>query len=176
VICDVSPLDCVDLLLGLPYQQDRQAVYHAKTHQYHLKQVGCTYVLTSSSITSPQPRTTTIPLTMLSIPTMSLLCLTHHVHPENLTNMTPPTIIPLLSEFSKTSQSPSRPPPSQALAPSIDLMHDASLPKTPSSRPVPQDTIEHPLVTASHSLTQPTIKDRYPLPHITSQVFPGSDA
>jgi hypothetical protein len=53
VICDVSPLDCVNLLLCLPYQQDRQVVYHAKTHQYHLQQDGCTYVLTSSSITSP---------------------------------------------------------------------------------------------------------------------------
>jgi hypothetical protein len=91
-----------------------------------------------------------------------------------LTNLTPPTIIPLLLEFSKTSQSPSRPPPSQARATSIDLMHVASSPKTPSSRPVPQDTIEHPLVTTSHSCTQPTIKYRYPLPHITSQFSLGA--
>jgi hypothetical protein len=37
VVCDVSPLDYVDLLLGLPYQQDRQEVYHAKSHQYNLQ-------------------------------------------------------------------------------------------------------------------------------------------
>jgi hypothetical protein len=37
VIYDMSPLDCDDLLLGLPYQQDQQSVYHAKTHQYHIK-------------------------------------------------------------------------------------------------------------------------------------------
>jgi hypothetical protein len=32
VTCDISPLDCADLLLGLPYQQERQAMYHAKSH------------------------------------------------------------------------------------------------------------------------------------------------
>jgi hypothetical protein len=31
MICDMSPLDCVDLLLGLPYQQNWQVVYHSKT-------------------------------------------------------------------------------------------------------------------------------------------------
>jgi hypothetical protein len=105
---------------------------------------------------------------VINTPNVSL-CLTHHVHPEILTNLTPPTVIPLLLEFSKTSQSPSRPPPSQAQATPIDLMHAASSPKTPSSRLVPQDTITHPLVTTSHSRTQPTIKHRYTLPHLTSQ-------
>jgi hypothetical protein len=52
VTCDVSPLDCVDLLLCLPYQQARHVVYHAKSHQYHLQLDGHTYVLTSSA---PKP-------------------------------------------------------------------------------------------------------------------------
>jgi len=37
MLCDVSPLDCVDLLLGLPYQHDQKDMYHAKTRQYHLQ-------------------------------------------------------------------------------------------------------------------------------------------
>jgi hypothetical protein len=47
-LCDVSPLDCVNLLLGLPYQQDRNVVYLAKTHQYKLSKYGHTYILTAA--------------------------------------------------------------------------------------------------------------------------------
>jgi hypothetical protein len=93
---------------------------------------------------------------------------------KNLTNITPPIIIPLLPECAKVSQSPSRLPPSQAWAPSINLIHDASLHNTPSSRPVTQDTVERPLVTVSHSCTQVTIKDHYPLPQITSHFSLGT--
>lgn len=32
VTCDVAPLDCAELLLGISYQQDHHTVYHAKTH------------------------------------------------------------------------------------------------------------------------------------------------
>jgi hypothetical protein len=87
--------------------------------------------------------------------------------------MTPPTILPLLSKFANVSQAPSRLPPSQALAPSIYLIHDASLHNNPSSHPVIHDTIEHPLVTAYHSCTQETIKYHYPLPRIASQFSLG---
>eukprot|EP00253_Pinus_taeda_P035363 PITA_35363 len=55
VVCDASPLDCADLLLGIPYQEARHAVYHATDHQYHLQHDGRTYVLTSSTSTSTQP-------------------------------------------------------------------------------------------------------------------------
>ena len=53
IIYDMSPLDYVDLLLGIPYQEQRHAIYHAHSHQYHLTQNGCTYVLTSSSLKDP---------------------------------------------------------------------------------------------------------------------------
>ena len=33
VICDVSPIDCSYLLLGIPYQTQRNAIYMAKTRQ-----------------------------------------------------------------------------------------------------------------------------------------------
>jgi hypothetical protein len=155
---DMSLLDCADILLDLPYQQNRQAVYQAKN---------------SSSINSPLSRTDTISTHHVINTNNVSLCLTHHVHPDNVTNPTPPTIIPLL-EFGNVSQSPSRLPPSRALVPSIDLIPDQSLPNAPSSLPVTQDTIEHPLVTAYHSLTQETIKVRYPLLHITSQFSLGA--
>jgi len=37
MVCDVSPLDCADLLHGIPYQTQRQAIYHTRTNQYHLQ-------------------------------------------------------------------------------------------------------------------------------------------
>lgn len=49
VLCDVSPLDCSDLLLGLPYQSQRNAVYLAKARQYKLTKDGRTYILTTPS-------------------------------------------------------------------------------------------------------------------------------
>jgi hypothetical protein len=33
---DFSPLDCVDLLLGIPYQTQRNAIYLAKSRQYQI--------------------------------------------------------------------------------------------------------------------------------------------
>jgi len=54
VLCDVSSLDCADLILGLSYQQQRHVVYHVKNQQYHLQHNGCTYVLTSSPPQMPQ--------------------------------------------------------------------------------------------------------------------------
>jgi hypothetical protein len=143
VVCDVSPLDYVDLLLGLPYQQDRQAMYHAKSHQYNIQHEGHTYVLTSTPHTSPLLRPGKEENNHVIHHIDVSLCLAHHVQPENLTNPTPPVVLPLLPKFSNVSQSPTRLPPSRALAQSIDLIHDTSLPNAPSSRPVTQDTIEH---------------------------------
>lgn len=48
IVFGVSPLDCVNFLLGLPYEHARNVVYHAKAHQYHLQQDRRTYVLTSA--------------------------------------------------------------------------------------------------------------------------------
>lgn len=49
ILCDVSPLDCADLLLGIPYQEEHNAFYLARNHQYHFQLEGHTYVLTNST-------------------------------------------------------------------------------------------------------------------------------
>jgi hypothetical protein len=38
ILFDVSPFDCVDIILGIPYQEQRDAIDHAHTHDYHIKQ------------------------------------------------------------------------------------------------------------------------------------------
>jgi hypothetical protein len=138
MVCNVSPLGCVDLLLGSPLLHGKEETNHVIHHRDFS------------------------------------LYLALHVHPKSLTNLTPPTILPLLLDFFNVSQSPSRFPPSQSLSQSIDPIHDASLPNSLSSRMVTQETIERPLVTSYHALTQGIIKYHYPLPWISSQFVIGT--
>jgi hypothetical protein len=46
-LCDVSPLDCTNVLLGIPYHELHHDVYHAHNHYYNLKKYGHMYVLAS---------------------------------------------------------------------------------------------------------------------------------
>jgi hypothetical protein len=55
VLCDVSPLDCADLLLSIPYQTQINAIYLAKSHQYKITKEGHTYILTAAK---PKPPST----------------------------------------------------------------------------------------------------------------------
>lgn len=57
VECDVSPLDCCDLLLGLLYQHQRNAPYDARRSTHQLLKDGKTYELTSTA--KPLSRTAT---------------------------------------------------------------------------------------------------------------------
>lgn len=111
VICDVAPLDCVDLLLGLPYQATHNAVYHAKTHQYHLQLQVRTYVLTftkKSSNPSINPQT--------SLNHCISLCLAHIVT-INVTMLNPTPIVrqPLIRKIAAMFENPMGLPPSRTI-------------------------------------------------------------
>ena len=56
VLCDVSPLDCSDLLLGIPYQSQTTSIYMAKHRQYKISKDSHTYILTT---TKPKTHATT---------------------------------------------------------------------------------------------------------------------
>ena len=99
MVCDVSPLDCADLLLGIPYQEARHAVYHATNHQYKLQHDGRTYVLTSSVSSSMQPSIGKAPTMRVNLNQSVSSCLVRPIKPDNLTNPVPPTMAPLLQEF-----------------------------------------------------------------------------
>jgi hypothetical protein len=142
VVCDVSPFDCVDLLPGLPYQQDRQVVYHSKSHQYNLQHEGHTYVLTSVPHTSPLPPPGKEENNHVIHHKYVSLCLVCPVNPKNLTNLTPPIVLPLLQELADVYQSPTRIPPSRSIVHSIDLIPDTSFPNAPSYRLSPKETTE----------------------------------
>jgi hypothetical protein len=43
ILCDVSIFNCVDLILAIPYREQCDAIYHAHTHDYHLKQYQVCY-------------------------------------------------------------------------------------------------------------------------------------
>jgi hypothetical protein len=55
VDCDVSPLDCSDMILGLPYQQQCRALYDAQRNTYTLFKEKKAYKLTAATIPPPRP-------------------------------------------------------------------------------------------------------------------------
>jgi len=142
VVCDVSPLDCADLLLGIPYQEARHAVYHATDHQYHLQHDGRTYVLTSSASTSTQPSIGKAPIMRVNLNQDVSLCLVRPVKPDNLTNPVPPSMAPLLHEFVDVFTQHTGLPPTCSVEHHIDLIPGASLPNAPSYRLAPREATE----------------------------------
>jgi len=72
ILCDVSPLDCLDLLLGIPYQAQRNAIYMAKSSQYKLRKYGQTYILTT---TTPKPPSTKDKILNVHLNQCVFLCL-----------------------------------------------------------------------------------------------------
>jgi hypothetical protein len=141
VVCDVSPLDCVDLLLGIPYQQAQNIVYHAKFHKYHLQHEGHTYVLTSSTPHSTQPLTRQATIKQVNLNKYVSLCLVHPIKPDHLTNPTPQDMAPPLPEVVNAFPQPTRLPPSCSIEHTIDLILEASFPNAPSYRLTPQEVM-----------------------------------
>lgn len=135
VTCDVAPLDCTDLLLGIPYQQDRHTVYHAKTHRYHLRHQGCTYMLTSSNHPSLQT-------SLSSLNQCVSLCPVRPIKPDNLTNLTLPEMAPLLKEFADVFTKPTGLPPSRSIEHFIELLPGASLLDASTYRLAPRESDE----------------------------------
>jgi hypothetical protein len=139
VVCDVSPLDCVDLLLRLPYQQTRNIVYHAKFYKYHLQHEGHTYVLTSFSPHSTQPLIEQETVKQVTLNKYVSLCLVHPIKQDHITNPTHHDMTPPLPEVSKVFPQPTRLPSSCSIEHTIDLLSEASFPNTPSYNLSPQE-------------------------------------
>jgi len=127
-----STVDCADMLLGLPYQQARNVVYHAKSHQYKIQKDGCTYTL--KSVTTP-PKTPTVDTdSCVHLSQCLSLCLVRPLKDDNLTNPTPPEIKPLLQEFADIFVTPTGLPPSRVVEHTIDLVSRVVLPNVPAYR------------------------------------------
>jgi hypothetical protein len=139
VVCDVSPLDCADMLLGIPYQQAHNIVYHAKFHKYHLQHEGCTYVLTSSTPQSTQPMTRQAIVKQVSLNKYVSLCLVHPIKLDHLTIPTPQDMAPQLQEISNAFPQPTGLPLSCSIEHTIDLILEASFPNAPSYHLTPQE-------------------------------------
>jgi hypothetical protein len=98
-MCDVSPLDCVDLSLGIPYEHAQHTIYHVKSHQYHLQHEVCTYVPTSSALKSTKPITDHANVNQVSLNQCVYLCLVRSINPNNRNNPVPPEMDTQLQEF-----------------------------------------------------------------------------
>jgi hypothetical protein len=109
VLCDVSPLDCVCLLLGIPYQTQRNDIYLAKSCQYKITKEGDTYILIAAK---PKPPSTKEKILHVHLKKCVSLCLVHPITPNNTTHIVPKTMTPLLHKFAEVFQPPEGLPPS----------------------------------------------------------------
>jgi len=103
LLCDVSPLDCSDLLQGIPYQTQRNAIYMAKSRQYKITKDGHTYILT---VKTPKPPTTKEKTPHVHLIQCVSLSLVRPVQPNNDTHPIPDEMTPC----SKNSLMYSNPP------------------------------------------------------------------
>jgi hypothetical protein len=129
VLYDVSPLDCVDLLLGIPYQTQINAIYIAKSRQYKITKEGHTYILIA---TKPKPPSTKEQIPHGHLNQCVSLCLVHKITPNNTMHHVPENMTPLLHEFAKVFQPREGLPPSRHIDHSIHLILGFSLPNTPT--------------------------------------------
>jgi len=139
VICDVSPLDCADLLLGLPYQSHRNAVYLAKNNQYKLTKDGRTYILTTPS---PKASDKEQKMPHVQLTHCTSLCLVRPIPPDNTTHPVPERMANLLTEFADIFHTPTALPPHRHIDHSIDLIPGSSLPNAPTYRLAPTEATE----------------------------------
>ena len=135
----MSHLDCVDLLLGIPYQEQCHVVYHAHYHQYHLTQNGCTDVLTSSSLKAPPLLEGQDVIHQVILNKALSLCLVCPLKPDQAPQPLPSDMSSLLIEFEDVFSPPEGLPPPYAIEHSIDLILGASLPNSPSYHLAPRE-------------------------------------
>ena len=129
VLYDVSPLDSSDLLLDIPYQAQRNAIYMAKSSQYKLTKYGHTYILI---VATPKPASTKEKIPHVHLNQCVSLCLVRPLPPNNPPHIVPKTIPPLFQESTDVLQTPNDLPPSRHIDHSIPLIPRPALPNAPT--------------------------------------------
>lgn len=122
-----------DIFLGLPYQQARCIVYHAKSHQYHLQDMGRTYLLTSA-LKSTKRLISNMGIPQVSLNRCDSSCLVFSIPPDHLSHPVPLDMPPIQNENANVFSQPTGLPPPRPNVYPIDLLLGASLPDAPSSR------------------------------------------
>jgi hypothetical protein len=129
----------LDLLLGIPYQTQRNAIYLAKSCQYKITKEVHTYILTT---TKPTPPSTKEQIPHVHLNQCVYLYLVHPITPKNTTHPIPETMTPLLHEFAEVFQPREGLPPSCHIDHSIHLIPGSTLPNAPTYRLAPTETKE----------------------------------
>ena len=154
VICDVSPMDCCDLLLGKLYQFDRHATYDSVPNTYKLRKDQKTYIMTSSSRTGSSAPIST--LTLVSDPEASRTALSAMVFQTLFVRQAPDAgstplhdfslpsanMQPLLESHQDILEDPKGSPPSPTPQHTIDLIPRSSSPNGPVSKTFAPKTVK----------------------------------
>ena len=127
-------MDCPNLLLGIRYQSQINAIYLAKYFQYKLSKDGHTYILTTAT---PKTPSTTNKTPHVQLNQCISLCLVRPVPPNNTTHPVLEAMNPLLKEFSDVFQPPMGLPSSSHIDHSIYLITRYALPNSPTYQLAP---------------------------------------
>ena len=111
----------MDLLLGIPYQTQRNDIYLAKSCKYKITKEGHTYILTTTKPKSPSTKEQIPNVQLNQCVSIYLVC---PITPNNTTHPVPETMTLLLHDFAEVFQPLKGHPPSQHIDHSIHLILD----------------------------------------------------
>jgi flagellar motility protein MotE (MotC chaperone) len=155
ILCDVIPMDVCHLLLGRPWQYDRNVVHDGKMNTYTLEKNGRTHMLLpiKEKEVKPEPRNTILLMSGKELlaevkkkedPQFFVVRKPRVVLTSTRVDDLPEEIQELLEEFADivVDELPHSLPPMRSVSHHIDLIPGASLPNKAAYRLTPQENEE----------------------------------